>query len=190
MKTPKTFNLPKVSGRIPNKKPELPIPINVSDVHNFTYSFYYLDREHPLFNLGEIKDGWFLDLLDCLKEASKKTIPELKAGKFKLHPIDWTRTNVDIPNNYIQQEFWQFRLSKGNGRVIGFKIESVFYVVWLDPHHNLIDSEGYGSYKEYNKPKTEYEELLEKCETLNNDNISLKQAFECCDPFNCPLKAK
>ena len=43
-------------------------------------------------------------------------------------------------------------IDKSSGRVIGVIINNVFYVVWLDPHHNLIDSEGYGTVKKYSAP--------------------------------------
>ena len=54
-----------------------------------------------------------------------------------LHPIDWDKTNTRPPMGYGQLEYWQFRLDKSNGRVIGVIIDSVFYVIWLDPYHNI-----------------------------------------------------
>ena len=52
-----------------------------------------------------------------------------------------------------QYNFWQFRINKSRGRVIGALIEGVFYIVWLDCHHNLTDSEGYGKARKYPPPK-------------------------------------
>lgn len=190
MQTRKTINIPGVKGDIPNKRSKLPVPIDLNKVDKFSYSFFYLDRNHRYFNLGGIKDGWFLDLLDCLKEASEKTIPELKTGKFKLHPVDWTKTNTPIPSKHSDEEFWQFRLSKGNGRIVGFRIDSVFYIVWLDPHHNLTNSEGYGTCREYDKPRTEYEELIDSNTKLLEENNNLREIFDCCEPLKCPINDK
>ena len=41
-----------------------------------------------------------------------------------------------------QYEWWQFRISKSKGRVIGIFIENCFHIVWLDRYHNLTNSEG------------------------------------------------
>lgn len=43
-----------------------------------------------------------------------------------------------------QYEWWQFRISKSKGRVIGIFIENCFHIVWLDRYHNLTNSEGDG----------------------------------------------
>ena len=38
----------------------------------------------------------------------------------------------------------------------------MFYIVWLDPHHNLTNSEGYGGINYYFAGKSEHEKLLEE----------------------------
>ena len=129
------------------------------------FSFRLFNRTHPLFNLGDekekdniIKSEWFIHLLDCLKEVSDKTPTELKNPTHDLHPIDcWEKTNLkkipDISLNIgIQHEWYQFRISKSKGRVIGMKIDNVFYIVYLDPFHNLTNSEGYGKQKKQPPP--------------------------------------
>ena len=55
---------------------------------------------------------------------------------------------VNIPKT-LQQKVM---IDKSSGRVIGVIVNNVFYVVWLDPHHNLTDSEGYGTVKKYPAP--------------------------------------
>ena len=77
-----------------------------------------------------------------------------------------------------QLEYWQFRINKGSGRVIGVKIDNIFYVVWLDPYHNLIDSEGYGKAQYYYRPKTEYELLQERYEHLKIEYAELSKENE------------
>ena len=116
---------------------------------------------------------WFLDLLDCLKEVGGKTVQEMKNSPWCLHPVDWRHANVRCPTNEQQHEYWQFRLGKSRGRIIGIKIDGLFYVVWLDAHHNLTDSEGYGVAQAYRKPSSEYERLLNVKECLEIENRKL-----------------
>ena len=138
------------------------LPFNGTIVQNtgISFSFSSFDRTNELFNLGgRAGDGtvggkWFLRMLDCLKNVSGKTISELKQSSVhQLHPVDWTKTNVKPPAHSEQSEYWQFRIDKSHGRIIGILIDYVFYVVWLDPYHNLTDSEGYGGVKKFSEPK-------------------------------------
>lgn len=150
------FNLPKVEGL----RSTVQLPFNGKSVEQcgFSFSFSCFDREHELFNLGgKEKDGtvggkWFLRLLDCLKSVSGKTIEELRHSTHDLHPVNWENANTKCPTLSKQAEYWQFRIDKSHGRVIGILIDSVFYVVWLDPYHNLTDSEGYGGVTKFSKP--------------------------------------
>ena len=149
------INLPRPSSlKVPATVPLVP---EISS-QKICFSFLFFDRTHKLFNLGgENDDGtiegqWFLQLLDCLKNASDKTIQELKQRPFCLHPIKWETANAKCPF-YPQAEWFQFRINKSRGRVIGMLISGIFYVVWLDPHHNLTDSEGYGGAKTFPAPR-------------------------------------
>ncbi len=177
-------------------KPTLPFDGNAVTEKHFSFSFSSFDRNHKLFNLGDDKEQdkvmnghWFIDLLDCFKDASKKTITELKNSNHDLHPIDWSKTNANAPSCSEQLEYWQFRIDKSSGRIIGFKIDSVFYVVWLDPHHNLTDSDHYEGAKSHKAGKSTFEiqeltikDLKNKLEQaqkeLNETNILLAKADE------------
>lgn len=145
------------TGKPPVSKLQLPFNGKIVQEQMFSLSFACLDLDHELFNLGgkaedkTVGGKWFLQLLECLKSVSNKTIAELKNSVHDLHPVDWAKTNVKCPSGN-QGEYWQFRLNKSRGRVIGMLIDGVFYVVWLDPHHNLTDSEGYGKAKKFPKP--------------------------------------
>ena len=167
-----------VSKTLPFK----PIPESKS----FTFSFALLDRNNKLFNLGTptgeaINGNWFFDLLDCLQEIHDKTFDELRCSKYDLHPVDWKKANTKPPENSEQLEYWQFRISKSKGRVIGAIIDNVFYIVWLDAHHNLTNSEGYGREQFYRKPKSAYEELEEENKQLKEEIELLEQACNECE---------
>ena len=137
------------------------LPFNGKSVEQcgFSFSFSCFDRGHELFNLGgKEKDGivggkWFLRLPDCLKSVSGKTFDGLRRSTHDLHPVNWETANARHPDFPEQAEYWQFRIDKSHGRVIGILIDSVFYVVWLDPYHNLTHSEGYGGIKKHPAPK-------------------------------------
>lgn len=165
-------------------KPKLPYSGNAITEKSFAFSFACFDRSHKLFNLGdEAPDGvvsgkWFLDMLDCLKTVSNKKISELKGTMYDLHPIDWAKANASAPTGYEHLEYWQFRINKSRGRVIGFKIDNMFYVVWFDPHHNLTDSEGYGTATKYRAPESEYESIQREIEDLRGQVTYLKGELE------------
>ena len=155
------FALP-IAGQVKKSLERLPVD-QTALTSSVTFSFALLDRNHKLFNLGgNNADGtvggkWFLDLLDCLKSVSGKTIQELKQRPFCLHPVNWRTTNTKCPFSH-NEEWWQFRINKSRGRIIGLLIGGIFYIVWLDPFHNLTSIEGYGGIKTFNQPLSEYEE--------------------------------
>ena len=159
----KKIKLPSVDKRLTNEKITLPFNGNAVTEKSFSFSFACFDRTHELFNLGDntaegvVSGKWFIDLFDCFKSVNNKSIPELKVSIHDLHPVKWSTANATIPDNSEQCEYWQFRISKSKGRVIGFLIDGVFYVVWLDPHHNLTDSEGYGRINKYKAALSTYE---------------------------------
>ncbi len=176
----KKFNLPKVNEKLTQEKTTLPFNGNAVSEKSFSFSFSCFDRTHKLFNLGHntsegvVSGKWFLDLLDCLKSVCNKTIPELRESMHDLHPVDWSTANTREPDNSEQCEYWQFRLNKSKGRVIGFLIDSVFYVVWLDPHHNLTNSEGYGGVNKYKPGMSIYETQELEIADLKQENKQLK----------------
>lgn len=130
-----------------------PIPFNGVKVKEdgFTFLFSCFDRTHKFFNVREVTVSWFVDLLNCFKNVSGNTISELKNSIHDFHPVNWSKTNVKHPSE--QGEYWQFRMNKSKDRVIVLLIENIFYVVWLDPHHNLTNSEGYSGVKKFPPPK-------------------------------------
>jgi len=152
---PKNTNKHKAIKKLIDVKPppKIPLPFGGELVKElgFSFSFSAFDRTNELFNLSGVDVKWFIDLLDCLKSVSGKTLDELKKSTHDFHPVKWTNANAKCPSE--QGEYWQFRISKSKGRVIGLLLDNVFYVVWLDPHHNLTNSEGYGGVKKFPPPK-------------------------------------
>ena len=54
-------------------------------------------------------------------------------------------------------------------------IDGVFYIVWLDPHHNLTDSEGYGGATYHYAAKSIYERQEERIKYLEEENRRLEE---------------
>lgn len=168
-RTTRGFVLPPVGS--PTDKTVITLPYNGNAVteKSFSFSFSCFDRTHELFNLGDTTgDGtvggpWFLCLLDCLKSTCNSTFAELQQSHtHDLHPIDWSKTNTCAPPSSQQCEYWQFRINKSKGRIIGTIIDKVFYIVYLDAHHNLVDSDGYGKAVRYCAPSSLYETLIKR----------------------------
>lgn len=174
------YNLPAV--KIPDDNPLKTLPYNGNAVteKSFSFSFACFDRSHELFNLGDntadgvVSGKWFIDMLECLKGVCNKNISDLRHTMYDLHPVDWSKTNANAPKGFEQLEYWQFRINKSRGRVVGFKLDGVFYVVWLDPHHNLTDSEGYGKAVRYPTPESEYETHLIEIKRLQDQILYLE----------------
>lgn len=179
MKKTKMTKLTKISPSSTEKKKTLLYNDNIVKEKGFSFCFARFDRNHELFNLSsdtcKTDACWFLDLFDCLKEVNGRTIPELRQSSFKLHPIDWSKTNARAPDDSNQIEYWQFRLNKSKGRVIGYIIDSIFYVVWLDRYHNLTNSNGYGTAVYYEYPHSEYEKNVEMIEGLRSKVTELEK---------------
>lgn len=184
MTKPKSIELPPVGKQILTPGRTLPFNGYAVSEKSLSFSFSCFDRSEPLFNLGSgdsegvLSGRWFVDLLDCLKNVSNTTIPDLQTSMHDLHRINWKHTNVHQPANSVQYEYWQFRVSKSKGRVIGILIDRVFYLVWLDPHHNLTNCDGYEGPKKYNPPQSEYEQLEAQNNELKAENKKLKDDLE------------
>lgn len=157
---------------------------NIDDIKNakVVFSFEFFDRSTELFNLGNTCVHWFVSLLDVLKDITSKTYNEFKNNHYSfydLHPIDWNKTSTRFVFMNEQLEAYQFRLSKSKGRVQGFFIDNVFYIVWLDRHHNLYPDNGhYGGIKYYS-PTPSCTEMLEKrIEELEEENRNLMKLLD------------
>ncbi len=176
---------------------------NIKEKHNehLKFSFIYFDRAHKLFNCGRVEASWFIELVDHLREVSRLTKSEfLHDQKYKRHyethrhPWGKLEHRYPLDETYFEQikdECYQFRISSSKGRVHGFFILNIFYVVWLDPHHNLYPNDKFGGEKYYDVPQTSYEILedhynkaLEEIkvyegmlEELENENVRLKEAL-------------
>lgn len=166
---------------------------NVSRCH-IGFSFEYF-KQIPYFQLGDEQNHWFVSLFDRLKDLSGKDssiLGDVNAKKrYRIHSIVWNQPNIPIkksdlnwiPEGYLKNdefEFIQFQLSKSNGRVVGFFNEdsSIFYIVLLDPKHNLQPSKDHNyAVNKTSECLTDYQNLL----------ALLKHKKQCAHNASCPI---
>lgn len=127
------------------KKPPAPSPIpKKTSSPKLSFSFAFLsDREKFNCRLGG--EHYTQKLLERLKAVSGNTKEDLFANHspaLRAHPIvfaDTTEPNGFPLNPYYQDmPAFQFSVSVNeHGRVCGIIMDNVFFVVWLDPKHNL-----------------------------------------------------
>ncbi len=132
----KKTKVPQTSSRI------RPTPTHPSLI---CFSFRYYQENHPKFRVQDNPATYWLTLLNRLKALSGLSVQEVlrnRSSSLKCHPIKWEDTSEDgfgLPNeDQLVDTPYQFSLSSNeHGRVHGFFIDDVFYIVWLDPQHQL-----------------------------------------------------
>jgi len=117
------------------------------------FSFKYLNLQDPDYNVVKPKDGdfecdnsWFIKLFERKKALCGMSLQEIKqSGKAtRCHRIDWSKTKkpkgfgIKALSPDVDDETYQMMgISKGRGRLLGFFIETTFYLVLIDPYHKL-----------------------------------------------------
>jgi hypothetical protein len=129
-----------------NPPRRIPRPPPVLDLSPVTFSFKYLDvQTNPKF-LFALCDMQFLEcLIEELRRLSSGTVSEFCEWDNDRHSHAIRFDETTEPNGFAHmdeqldpEEPWQFGIRANRAwRVHGFFIDSVFYIVWLDPMHNL-----------------------------------------------------
>jgi len=119
-------------------------------LRRISFSFHFLQIEHPKFSIVDRKFSYFETLIARLKQISGMERKHLAGSSgynnktLRYHPFLWEETTekgFGIPDegHIVEEPIQLCSLSQGeHGRVHGFFIENVFFIVWLDPHHRLI----------------------------------------------------
>lgn len=124
------------------------------------FSFESLER-NEYFNLDGTCVKWSSDLFDTMQKASKITMKEIHAGKysgktspFRIHRHEKAKPPCALPPNTSLEDLWQIRISLSKGGIHGLFIDNIFYVLWLDPQHNLYPDKNHGGLVKIQPPST------------------------------------
>lgn len=110
------------------------------------FSFKYLDTTHPAFDIRDCEVGYYVRLLQRLRDLSGLTVAEFRLRSSKavrVHPINFHSDPVSVRSFGLREvpadeRAWQFSVSANeHGRVHGFLMGNIFFIRWLDPDHNL-----------------------------------------------------
>jgi hypothetical protein len=123
---------------------EKSLKVEIPEGISFSYRYYQSDRDK--FSIRG-KDTRYLEaFLQRLRDLSMLTEQEVinnRSKSLRCHSIEWWNTTepdgFGIPNeSQLVDPPYQFQISANeHGRVHGFFSENIFYIVWLDPEHNL-----------------------------------------------------
>lgn len=127
-------------------KPKSKISAGVVAPSNISFSFQYLDKASDKFDYSKCESSYFckvIERLSALCTFNQTALHADRTSSLRAHPIDWRKTSEPGGFAHLHEQLWeskpyQFSISSNaHGRVHGFFIDSVFYVVWLDPEHQL-----------------------------------------------------
>ncbi|HUA19015.1 MAG TPA: hypothetical protein VMB25_09745 [Bryobacteraceae bacterium] len=126
-------------------RPRIPPPHPTVDQAPVVLSFKYLDLANNQKFAVQRCDVEFLQaLLVELSEICQGKVSDLAEFVNRRHNHQLDFSNTSEPDGFVLPEqvepevYWQFAVQEHySWRVHGFFIQSVFYVVWLDPAHRL-----------------------------------------------------
>ena len=121
------------------KRTEIEVPVGTS------FSLKYFQTDNDKFSIRNQNTKYLQALLERLRDLSKLTVREIinnQSKSLRCHPIIWEETTepcFSIPNEkqLVDTPYQLFEISLSQGRVHGFFIENIVYIVWLDPEHRL-----------------------------------------------------
>ncbi|XZN89181.1 MAG: hypothetical protein ACM65M_16060 [Microcoleus sp.] len=120
--------------------------LDVKIPEGISFSFRYYQDDKDKFSISGRDAKYLASLLRRLRDLSQLNAQEVinnQSKSLRCHGIAWKETTepngFGIPNEDILINVpYQFQISANEyGRVHGFFSENVFYIVWLDPNHNL-----------------------------------------------------
>lgn len=157
-----------------------PLGEGIANQGNVVFSFAALDK-NEYFCLDGTCPNWSQELFDVLKEVSGHTVKELTSGAFsgnsplRVHRHQNAKPPCEVPNNIDLRDMMQIRISASKGGVHGLLIENVFYIVWLDPQHNLYPDDRHGGLKVIKPPLTCCKDRDKELELLREENKELRK---------------
>jgi len=117
-----------------------------ADNETLRFSFKHLSLNNKRFSIQGKNHDYFGKVLERLKNISSLKASELfsnRSPSLRAHPIDWSKTTekhgfAHLNSQLKQIPAYQFQISSNeHGRIHGFILENIFFVIWFDPEHKL-----------------------------------------------------
>lgn len=114
--------------------------------HRISFSFRHVDQSHSKFHYAQRDATYFCKVIGRLSALCNFTVQEFHADRspaMRAHPIAWESTSEPAGFAHLNEQLrsstpFQFAVSANlHGRIHGFFVDHVFFVVWLDPDHSL-----------------------------------------------------
>ena len=148
-------------GKIPYASPINPNPIPSADSlrttnNGIVFSFEILERTE-YFNIDGTCNNWYSEMLERFKEISKLSVGELTSRKYRMyrfHQHENANCPSPLPDGIDLKDVYQIRFGSSKGGVHGILRENCFYVLWLDPLHNMYPDDRFGGLRKVHPPKT------------------------------------
>lgn len=161
---------------------------------NILFSFS-LFEQNECFSFGGTCERWASELIQLFSNLSQTSMKVFLSNRrfrdvFRIHNCETApNPKCSIPHNISLHDLVQIGLSKSKGRIIGVQIANIFYVIWVDPHHNMYPDKNRGGLTSYGIPNgCDCRKLVKDICTLkkqNDDlmaeNAILRQWFDECN---------
>ena len=123
----------------------IPAPIIQPELDSLRFSFKHLDLDSPKFSAAHCTQEFFHAFMAGVRDLSLWTIEQFCDQNNNEHRhIIWFPETTEpegfpVDREQLQyHECWQFQLCRDElWRIHGILIDDTFYVVWLDPNHQL-----------------------------------------------------
>lgn len=183
------------SNKIPKAKKNLELTGKVKRQQfthtqsSITFSFEALETTE-YFNLDGTCINWSMELLAMLKYVSSLKKEKLLNGsyahsKYRVHSHEKANPPSKLPLGVELKDCYQIRISKSKGGIHGVFYGDVFYIIWLDPLHNMCPDDTYGRLRKVKSGSTcckdrdcIIEQLSEANTKLKEENKLLHEIFE------------
>lgn len=142
------------------------------------FSFESL-KTNEYYNMDYTCEKWGKIMIDALYDLSQHNYVDViqnRFTKYRVHPLKSAHDPAKLPPGVNIDDMHQIRFDKSNGGIGGIFRENVFYVVLLDPLHNIYPNDHFGGKKKIKPAENccEYfdEVLIEQqteIENLKND---------------------
>ena len=121
-------------------------------------------------------------MLEMCKDISKLTVKQLTSRTYRtyrFHSHEGANCPSPLPDGVELKDVYQMRISTSKGGIHGVLRENCFYVIWLDPLHNMYPDDRFGGLRRVRVAssccKDRDEEILKLKEELQKAQKEIKE---------------